>query len=386
MKVRIPLRYIAMTVATFMMFTTVFSLVDIVEGAGTLNEQQLSEEQGSQKSVYAEKNVTEWWKADLSAYGDSLSLVGYEDAPKIEKMSVETTVTETTVAADSETTVAETAVEEAAVQQAAAVPPTGVQQPEQVSAPAGSFVFTTYGYGHGVGLSQNGANYYATYGGYNYQQILQHYFPGTTIANTGTGATEQITVDGVTGSVMELLPKVVNNEISSSMNYEAIKAQAVAAYTYIKYNGNNGRDLWMRENPSQTIINACAEVLGEACYYDGSYALTMFYASSGGATASCKDIFTQDIPYLRSTSSEYDASCDGHYGTVKVMSAETVREKLESQLGITLSADPANWISLVEGDGGYIAYAVIDGQVTVKGNTLRGYLGLKSPKFTYSYS
>ena len=77
--------------------------------------------------------------------------------------------------------------------------------------------------------------------------------------------------------------------------------------------------------------------------------------------------------------------CDPHYGTVEVISVDQVRSDLESCLGITLSDNPANWISIVEGDGGYAAYVVVDNQVTVKGNDFRGYLGLKSPNFTCTY-
>ncbi len=39
---------------------------------------------------------------------------------------------------------------------------------------------TTRGYGHGVGMSQYGANGMAN-AGYNYQSILSHYYPGTTL-------------------------------------------------------------------------------------------------------------------------------------------------------------------------------------------------------------
>lgn len=42
-----------------------------------------------------------------------------------------------------------------------------------------TLVFTTEGFGHGVGLSQWGAYGYATKAGYSYAQILQHYYPGT---------------------------------------------------------------------------------------------------------------------------------------------------------------------------------------------------------------
>lgn len=51
-----------------------------------------------------------------------------------------------------------------------------------VSYSNGVFTFVTYGYGHGVGMSQEGANLYAIYGGYSFDQILHHYYTGITIA------------------------------------------------------------------------------------------------------------------------------------------------------------------------------------------------------------
>ncbi len=44
----------------------------------------------------------------------------------------------------------------------------------------GEFVFTVKGYGHGVGLSQYGADYYARQG-LSWQEIIEHYYPGTQI-------------------------------------------------------------------------------------------------------------------------------------------------------------------------------------------------------------
>ena len=43
-----------------------------------------------------------------------------------------------------------------------------------------AFAFTTHGYGHGVGLSQYGANALALTGK-SYQEILSLYYPGTTL-------------------------------------------------------------------------------------------------------------------------------------------------------------------------------------------------------------
>ncbi len=44
----------------------------------------------------------------------------------------------------------------------------------------GAFVFTVYGYGHGVGLSQYGADHLAGQG-YTYEEILTYYYTGVTI-------------------------------------------------------------------------------------------------------------------------------------------------------------------------------------------------------------
>ena len=52
-------------------------------------------------------------------------------------------------------------------------------------------VFHTQGYGHGVGMSQNGANGMAKHGS-DYREILFHYYTGVSIASYGAdGITEQ---------------------------------------------------------------------------------------------------------------------------------------------------------------------------------------------------
>lgn len=54
-------------------------------------------------------------------------------------------------------------------------------------------VFHTKGYGHGVGMSQNGANGMAKHGS-NYQEILLHYYTGVSIGAFGAdGITERMT-------------------------------------------------------------------------------------------------------------------------------------------------------------------------------------------------
>lgn len=55
-----------------------------------------------------------------------------------------------------------------------------------VTAQMNAFLFTTKGYGHGVGLSQNGADYMARQGS-GYQDILLHYYTGAELAQAVNG-------------------------------------------------------------------------------------------------------------------------------------------------------------------------------------------------------
>lgn len=50
----------------------------------------------------------------------------------------------------------------------------------EYAAEGDNIVFTVYGYGHGIGMSQAGANEYANIG-YTYDKILEKYYPGTVL-------------------------------------------------------------------------------------------------------------------------------------------------------------------------------------------------------------
>ena len=51
------------------------------------------------------------------------------------------------------------------------------------------------GYGHGVGMSQEGALGYAEHG-FSYQQILAHYYTGTSIGTAPAGAQVRVLMGG----------------------------------------------------------------------------------------------------------------------------------------------------------------------------------------------
>ncbi len=364
MKIRYPQMGIALAVAALLAGTCAVSAYAVPEtdAAGTST--------AAADTTAANESDDTLWKAEISDYDSSLSLVQYEEVKPSEEQAAAiqdaTTPRESTAVASSD---------------AAGSANIGAAASMAASVEAGQFAFTTYGYGHCVGMSQNGANYYATYGGYDYQSILFHYFPGTTLVQESASST--ITANGVTGSYVDIISQIVYNEMSSTMHPEAMKAQAIAAYSYIMFNGGSVNNVILKPNPPQNVIDAVSAVAGQALYYDGDYALTAYGASSGGATASSGDIWGRQYDYLISVPSEYDAEYDPYYGVVTYMSVDEVRSRIQNAYGIALSSNPSNWIQLEVGDSGFVRSVTIDGQKTVNGNAFSNVLGLRSPRFAY---
>ena len=198
-------------------------------------------------------------------------------------------------------------------------------------------------------------------------------------ADTSTSETFTAKFNGSTQTVnaYDLVCWIVNNEISESFSDEAIKAQAVAAYSYVKYHNVNGLtpSVLVKKSPSSRIRNLVSDVWGVCCYYNGSVAQTVYMASSSGYTADASHVWGGSVPYLKSVECPFDADFDPNYGVVTRVSESKMRSMLESCLGISLSANPYNWMKIKSYvDGNYVYEVNIDGQTTISGRTMREYL------------
>lgn len=189
----------------------------------------------------------------------------------------------------------------------------------------------------------------------------------------------------------DLICQIVNNEVSSYFSDEAIKAQAVAAYSYVKYHNVNGLtpSVLVRPNPPQRIVDMVSSVWGKCCYYNGNVAQTVYMASSSGYTASSCNVWGGSIPYLVSVPCPFDAESDPNYGVRTKFSEDSIRTALESKLGITLSDNPENWLAVMSYvDGNYVSQVLVDGQTTISGRKLRETIlnyQLKSASFDIDY-
>ena len=265
----------------------------------------------------------------------------------------------------------------------------------------GEFKITTYGWGHDIGMSQNGANLYAKNDGMTYTEILEHYYPGTTLVETDENAPETVKYKGREYSMRDYLAAALYQEMGPSFETEALKAQCVAIYTYAKYNGNfskdfNENDHAMKSNVSMALRNEVIydivdEVMGQYLTYNGKVALTVYSATSAGTTAKCSDIWVQELPYLTRVESKYDNTVSGYEKTITI-SEDEMKYKLENKFGITLSDNPENWIQIlshdeaISDDIGHALNVSIDGQKTVKGARVYEVLGLRSPCYTIEFA
>jgi hypothetical protein len=133
-----------------------------------------------------------------------------------------------------------------------------------------------------------------------------------------------------------LVCAVTANEISDSFNEEAIKAQAVAAYTYIKEANDRGEapDVMVDYDYSAKIERIVTSVWGIACYYNGKLAQTVYSASSAGYTASSESVWGGAHPYLVSVATPFDAASDPNYGIKTTYTENEMRNILESKLSL----------------------------------------------------
>ncbi|MBQ7547024.1 MAG: hypothetical protein IJT41_08670 [Clostridia bacterium] len=250
------------------------------------------------------------------------------------------------------------------------------------SAPStsGTFTFYVFGYGHGVGLSQHGADYLAKQG-WTYAQILANYYYGTTLV---TGDTYPATINyaGTDYNTREYLASALETEMGGSFSKEALKAQAVALYTFAKYNNYrlNADANAYGKTASATCTEVVDEVVSQGLYlaYNGSTALTPFHSISAGKTTSYYNVWGgSQLPYLNGGRPSYGDYEVSDFKSTFTISSEEFKTIAQSKLGVTLTGDPASWIRIVSHDQavsediGYVSTLNIGGK-EVTGNEFRG--------------
>lgn len=233
-----------------------------------------------------------------------------------------------------------------------------------------------------------------------------------------------LVLDTDSGQVIEMSERdfvigTVSCEMSPTYEVEAIKAQAVATYTYytvkradtrraampdksldgadfadvpadfpegygkegiIKRFGKNGEDYY------EKIAAAVDEVLGQKICYQNEPIVALYHAISSGTTETPANIWGGDYPYLRSVPSPGDLLAPQYETTVRV-SADEFADKIKT-LDNTLkpAQDAAKWVGekVTRSDAGTVLAITVMGK-TFTGSELRTAFGLRSACFTLAY-
>lgn len=168
----------------------------------------------------------------------------------------------------------------------------------------------------------------------------------------------------VSGTALDIVSKITQNEVGHTFAPEAIKAQAVAAYTYVKFCNDYGTypSVGLASTVSDSVRVLVESVIGKAVYYNGTMIQAVYSASSAGYTASSKNVWGTDYPYLVSRFCDLDARYDPNYGRKVQYTSDEIKSKVLAKTGIELSGDPSGWIAVEEKiDGNYVGQMSVGG-------------------------
>ena len=194
----------------------------------------------------------------------------------------------------------------------------------------------------------------------------------------------------------EMICRMVNSEIGGSWGAEAIKAQAVAAYSYLRFNDSIGAvpTVGLKAGYSSKLENCVNAVEGQVVLYNGNIINAVYSASTAGYSTTSKDIWGTSYPYLQCVKSAYDNQ-DPNWGKEKKYTEKQVKSIIEKHTDISLSDNPQNWFKINSAHSGkYIGSVSLDGHsgcklngvyTDISGITLCNLFGIKSNAMDISY-
>ncbi len=222
---------------------------------------------------------------------------------------------------------------------------------------------------------------YRYYGGFEYQRVTGGNMSVVNVVNVE---------DYVKGSV--------GWEIGNDKPLEAIKAQAVCARTYAAMqtrHRSQGFDICTTVDCQvyQGLASANAltdravdETAGVYMLYNGKYAEAYYYSSNGGATEDAKNVWNEEVGYLRGKADPYEARVAsriaGYNWTVNFTGSE-LTEKLRAK-GVDIGAVRNVYVSELTPTGNVLALTFVgaNGTKTVTRESCRTLLGLRSMRYS----
>ncbi|KXZ39041.1 stage II sporulation protein D [Alkalithermobacter thermoalcaliphilus JW-YL-7 = DSM 7308] len=216
-------------------------------------------------------------------------------------------------------------------------------------------------------------------------------------------------------NIEEYLYNVVASEMPATFHEEALKAQAIAARTYVFYKMENGgenndkhpgavvctdhthcqeylsldqlknahgkewvNDMWPK------VKKAVQDTKGMILKYEGKVVEPLYHSTSGGKTENSEEVFAAKVPYLRSVESPHEEGSPRLIAVVK-MTEKEFKSKLKSIYNnMKFSNDLSKDINILSRTTGGSVKEVVIGSVKLRGRDVRSALNLNSADFEIS--
>jgi stage II sporulation protein D len=201
-------------------------------------------------------------------------------------------------------------------------------------------------------------------------------------------------------AVKDYLFGVVSAEMPALYATEALKAQAVCAYTFALWRQQQNADKpyditdnfktdqcyisrqdalkkWgsKADEYAKKIESAINDTQNEMLTYNGEIILSVYHAVSGGNTESAKNVWGKDYPYLQSVTSVGDKLAKNYISEVTFTA-----EQLKTAFGITKDISKNPFTEFTRTDAATVKTVKFCGQ-EYKGSEVRTILELKSSNF-----
>ena len=244
-----------------------------------------------------------------------------------------------------------------------------------------------------INISENGHNPSAIYDSSKEKSV-------DTVTVFLTSKSETVNLE-----TLDYLVGTVSAEMPASFHIEALKAQAVASYSYL---------MWLREssdNPEYDITSdpkthqgyltedeikekwgdkyesyrnkieeAVSAVYGEYMTYKGEPALALFHAISPGMTQDSKDVWESELPYIKPKSAPGDTLSPDYDSELSVPC-----QKIRDVFSVKSEISDSELIDIFSMSDTAFVKEISVGDKTVSAGDIASKLGLRSPYFTAEY-
>ena len=242
----------------------------------------------------------------------------------------------------------------------------------------------------------------------NYEKIDEE-SPLINVYNVDMNKIEEINIE-------EYLYGVLSSEMPSTFDEESLKAQAIAARTYVIYKMENDitsghknaavctnsahcqaytsydnlkknkGENWIKSDYVK-VKKAVDETKGEIVAYNGKAILPLYFSTSSGKTENSKDVFSTQYPYLVSVESPYEDKSPKYVTKYSINKNKFIECLKNSYPNINLSLYKIeNQVKILDRTEGGCVKTIQIGNIKLSGTDMRKIFNLNSANFSIKYN